>query len=109
MDAIKPALWTAACLVDEVDREDVTGFDHDGRSIAIYRTADDRYFATDALCTHEQAVLTDGLVTGFIIECPKHNGRFDFRTGKATRRPACIDLRTYAVKVEGETVFVLIE
>jgi|SRR5476651_1850372 3-phenylpropionate/trans-cinnamate dioxygenase ferredoxin subunit len=109
MTAMKPNSWIAACGVDDVGPEDVIRFDHGGRSIAIYRTADDRYFATDGLCTHEQAPLTDGLVMGCTIECPKHNGRFDFTTGKATRRPARIDLRTYAVKVEVGTVFVLIE
>ena len=105
----KPDQWTAACGVEDVGCEDVIRFDHEGRCLAIYRTADDRYFATDGLCTHEQAPLTDGLVSGSIIECPKHNGRFDFTTGKAKRRPACIDLNTYAVKVDGGTVFVLIE
>jgi 3-phenylpropionate/trans-cinnamate dioxygenase ferredoxin component len=109
MDAIKCPQWTPACGTDEVEREDLIRFDHGGRCIAIYRTADDRYFATDGLCTHEHALLTDGLVTGCIIECPKHNGRFDFTTGKATRRPARIDLKTYAVKLEANTVFVLIE
>lgn len=105
----KPDQWTAACGVEDVGFEDVIRFDHEGRCLAIYRTADDRYFATDGLCTHEQAPLTNGLVSGSIIECPKHNGRFDFTTGKAKRRPACIDLKTYAVKVDGGTVFVLIE
>src|SRR5208282_4151623 len=100
MDAMRQTLWTAACRVDDIDAEDVTRFDHDGHCLAIYRTADDRYFATDGRCTHEQALLTEGLVAGSIIECPKHNGRFDFTTGKAKRRPACIDLKTYAVKVE---------
>jgi 3-phenylpropionate/trans-cinnamate dioxygenase ferredoxin subunit len=109
MTTIKPDAWIAACGVDDVGPEDVIRFDHGGRSIAIYRTADDRYFATDGLCTHEQALLTDGLVMGCTIECPKHNGRFDFTTGKATRRPARIDLQTYPVKVEVGTVFVLIE
>ncbi len=98
--------WTTACGAEDVGLEDVIRFDYEGRCFAIYRTADDRYFATDGLCTHEQAPLTDGLVTGSIIECPKHNGRFDFTTGKAKRRPACIDLKTYAVKVEAGTVFV---
>ena len=36
--------------------EDVVRFDHDGRIYAIYRTADDRYFATDGLCTHESSI-----------------------------------------------------
>jgi 3-phenylpropionate/trans-cinnamate dioxygenase ferredoxin component len=97
--------WIAACAADAIEREDVLRFDQGGRIFAIYRTADDRYFATDGLCTHEQADLTNGLVVGTIIECPKHNGRFDFTSGKAVRRPACIDLKTYAVRVEAGTVF----
>jgi 3-phenylpropionate/trans-cinnamate dioxygenase ferredoxin subunit len=98
--------WMAVCLEGEVAREDVLEVDGAGRNLAIYRTADGRYYATDGLCTHEQARLADGLVMGCMIECPKHNGRFDFTTGKATRRPARIDLKTYPVKVESGTVFV---
>jgi 3-phenylpropionate/trans-cinnamate dioxygenase ferredoxin subunit len=43
---------------------------------------------------------------GDIIECPKHNGRFNYKTGEAKRAPVCIDLRTYPVKVEAGTVFI---
>ncbi|MGF6233338.1 3-phenylpropionate/trans-cinnamate dioxygenase ferredoxin subunit [Inquilinus ginsengisoli] len=97
--------WIAACAADEIDEEDVIRFDHGGRSFAIYRTEDDRYFATDGLCTHEQVHLADGLVMGTIIECPKHNGRFDFTTGAAKGAPVCVALNTYPVKVEGGQVF----
>ena len=41
-----------------------------------------------------------------IIECPKHNGQFDFTSGKAKRIPACIDLKIYPVKVENDEVFI---
>ena len=75
--------WVDACAADDILPEDVIRFDHDGRTFAVYRTEDDRYFATDGLCTHEQVHLSGGLVMGTIIECPKHNGRFDFTTGKA--------------------------
>ena len=36
-----------------------------------------------------------------IIECPKHNGRFDYphRRGQGRARSAC-NLKTYPVKVE---------
>ena len=97
--------WIAACAADEIDEEDVIRFDHDGRTFAIYRTEDDRYYATDGLCTHEQVHLADGLVMGTIIECPKHNGRFDFTTGAAKGAPVCVALATYPVKVEGGQVF----
>ncbi|WP_026869572.1 MocE family 2Fe-2S type ferredoxin [Inquilinus limosus] len=98
--------WIAACGADDIDEEDVIRFDHGGRSFAIYRTEDDRYFATDGLCTHEQVHLADGLVMGTIIECPKHNGRFDFTTGAAKGAPVCIDLRTYPVRVEDGQVYI---
>jgi 3-phenylpropionate/trans-cinnamate dioxygenase ferredoxin subunit len=97
--------WIAACAADEIDEEDVIRFDHGGRTFAIYRTEDDRYFATDGLCTHEQVHLADGLVMGTIIECPKHNGRFDFTTGAAKGAPVCVALATYPVKVEAGQVF----
>ena len=94
-------MWVEVGEAGEIEAEDVIRFDHAGRTFAVYRSADDRYFATDGLCSHEQAHLADGLVIGSIIECPKHNGRFDYRTGEAKGAPACIDLQTYQVKVEG--------
>lgn len=98
--------WVDACAADEIDAEDIVRFDHDGRTFAIYRSSDDAYFATDGWCTHEKAHLADGLVMDNIIECPKHNGRFDYRTGAAKGAPVCVDLRTYPVKVEGGRVLI---
>jgi 3-phenylpropionate/trans-cinnamate dioxygenase ferredoxin component len=98
--------WLEVCSVDAINEEDVIRFDQSGRTFAIYRSPDDRYFATDGLCTHEQVHLSDGLVMGNIIECPKHNGRFDYRTGAAKGAPVCVDLKTYPVKVEAGKVFI---
>jgi 3-phenylpropionate/trans-cinnamate dioxygenase ferredoxin subunit len=97
--------WVEACATSDIEEEDVIRFDYGARTFAIYRTDDDRFFATDGLCTHEQVHLADGLVMGSIIECPKHNGRFDFRTGAAKGAPVCVNLATYPVKIEGGRVF----
>jgi 3-phenylpropionate/trans-cinnamate dioxygenase ferredoxin subunit len=97
--------WVRVCGVDDVDREDVLRFDHGGRTYAIYRSPDDVFYATDGLCTHEKVHLADGLVTDHEIECPKHNGRFDYRSGEALSAPVCVDLRTYPVRREGADVF----
>ena len=48
--------------------------------------------------------LSGGLVMDDIIECPKHNGRFNYKTGAAKGAPVCVDLKTYRVRVEGERV-----
>jgi 3-phenylpropionate/trans-cinnamate dioxygenase ferredoxin subunit len=81
-------------------------FDHDGQPFAVYRSPEGDVYAADGFCTHEHAMLADGLVTGDIIECPKHNGRFNYKTGEAKRNPPREDLRTFPVKVENGTIFV---
>jgi 3-phenylpropionate/trans-cinnamate dioxygenase ferredoxin subunit len=100
--------WIDACSVDEIDEEDVMRWDHAGRTYALYHSPDGEYFCTDGLCTHENVHLAGGLVMDYIIECPKHNGQFDYRTGEAKRAPVCVNLRTYPARVQGDRVQVQI-
>ena len=100
--------WIEACAAEDIDEEDVIRFDHAGRTFAIYRSPEDEFFATDGLCTHEQIHLSQGLVMGEIIECPKHNGRFDYRSGKALGAPVCVNLKTYPVRVEAGRVLLAV-
>lgn len=101
--------WIEAGDANDVDQEDVIRFDHGGRTFAIYRSPDDEYFATDGLCTHEKIHLADGLVIDDTIECPKHNGKFSYKTGEARGAPVCVNLRTYPVKVESGRILVEIQ
>lgn len=100
--------WISACATNDIEAEEVTRFDHGGRTFAIYHSPEDEYFATDGLCTHEKVHLADGLVLGDTIECPKHNAAFNYKTGQVLRAPACINLRVYPVKVEGGQIFIKI-
>jgi 3-phenylpropionate/trans-cinnamate dioxygenase ferredoxin subunit len=97
--------WIEACDADDIEEEDVIRFDHANQTYAIYRI-DDGYYATAGLCTHEQVHLADGLVMDNIIECPKHNGRFDIRTGAAKGAPVCVNLKTFPVRVEAGKVLI---
>ena len=81
-----------------LQNEDVLRFDHDNKTYGLYRGADDKFYATDGLCTHGNAHLADGLVTGTIIECAKHNGRFELHDGSPQRLPVCVGLKTYPVR-----------
>ena len=98
--------WVTACAADDIEAEDVIRFDHGDRTYAVYRSPDDGYYATDGLCTHGRVHLAGGLVMDTIIECPKHNGRFDYRTGEAKGAPVCVNLKTYPAKVEGGMVLI---
>ena len=77
--------WIAAGALDDVDHDDLVSISHNGRDDAIYRTEHDEYFCTDDRCTPEDALLSGGLLTGHVIECPRHNGGFDIRNGAALR------------------------
>ena len=96
----KPVIdgWIEIGPISLLKKEDVIRFDHAGKTYAIYRTAHNTFHATDGICTHSNAHLADGLVKGTLIECPKHNGRFDIRDGSPQRRPACVALKTYDVR-----------
>ena len=100
--------WIPACAADDIDNEDLIRWDHAGRTYAIYRSPDDEYFCTDGFCTHEAIHLADGLVMDYVVECPKHNGQFDYRTGEAKRAPVCKNLNTYQTRVEAGQVEILI-
>ncbi|MCX6067316.1 MAG: fatty acid desaturase [Chloroflexi bacterium] len=95
--------WLELCDSGLLQKEDVLRFDHDNLTYALYRGADNKFYVTDGLCTHGNAHLADGLVKGTIIECAKHNGRFDVRDGSPQRLPVCVGLRTYPVRESNGT------
>jgi 3-phenylpropionate/trans-cinnamate dioxygenase ferredoxin subunit len=101
--------WIEVGAVDDIDEEDVIRFDYADRTFAVYRSDKNKFYATDGYCTHEKFHLAEGLVMGNLIECPKHNGRFDYTTGTAKRTPVCVDLKTYPVKIEDDKIFIQID
>lgn len=93
--------WIEVGPLEEIEQEGVIRFDHGGKTYAVYRSPDDEVFCTDGLCTHEKVHLADGLVMDYEIECPKHGGVFDYRTGEAMRLPPCVNLRSYPARIAG--------
>ncbi len=96
--------WIYACETNELEMDDVIGLTIEDKRIAVYQIKEG-YFATDGLCSHEQADMTNGYVEGDFVECPKHNARFSIITGEALRRPACDGIKTYAVKIEKGCIY----
>jgi MocE subfamily Rieske [2Fe-2S] domain protein len=92
--------WVEICDASHLGQEDVIRFDHDHHTYAIYQTKEGSYHATAGICTHGNTHLAEGLVIGNLIECPKHNGRFNFKDGSPVRKPVCTALKTYSVKCE---------
>ena len=63
-------------------------------------------YAVDGDCTHTGGPLDEGELEGCVLTCPVHLARFDVRTGAVVRGPAREYLQTYAVRVEGDNIYV---
>ncbi|MET4161711.1 naphthalene 1,2-dioxygenase system ferredoxin subunit [Marinobacterium sp. MBR-111] len=99
--------WIKVTALDDIPDDDVIGVSVEGRQIALYKY-EGEVFATDNVCTHGQALLSDGFLEDGEIECPLHQGRFCIKSGKAMCDPLTEDVRTYDTRIDGEEVLLLI-
>ncbi len=77
----------------------------DGAEVLLANVGGEIYAISD-ICSHAEAWLDTGWLHGasLEVECPLHEGRFDLRTGEATRDPATDPIRSYNVRVEGSDI-----
>lgn len=108
LPAISEGRWMFVASSDEVQEGIPFAIEIEGYSMVLCRVAGDEYYATDNLCTHGNALLSEGWLEDCVIECPLHAGQFDVRTGKALCAPVEQDLRIYPVEVRRNEVFVLL-
>jgi nitrite reductase/ring-hydroxylating ferredoxin subunit len=98
--------WVRVAGVTDVAEGQVHGVRVGSREIALYHLPGGDFRATDNICTHEYAQLSDGWLENGCIECPLHAARFDIRTGKALCAPAETDLQVFELKVDGADLLV---
>jgi naphthalene 1,2-dioxygenase system ferredoxin subunit len=89
----------AVAAVADVPPGSMLRVEVDGRAIVVYNV-DGAFYATDDLCTHRRARLSDGFLEGRTVQCPLHFGRFDVVTGQPLNPPCTLALATYAVTRE---------
>ena len=100
--------WVRAARRGDLGEGDVLGVSLAGREIALY-VIDGEVYATDDVCTHAYAKLSDGFLDRDEIECPLHAGRFDVKTGTAVAPPCTEDLKTYPVRLAGDEIQVKLD
>ena len=97
--------WIDAAARADVPEGDVMAVQLGGKEIALYEV-EGKVYATDNICSHEYALLSEGWMEKGCIECPLHAAQFDIKTGKALSAPADTDLRVYEIKAEGADLLV---
>lgn len=106
-----------------------------GREIVVCNSGG-RYYAVDRRCGHMSGPLEMGALDGTIITCPMHHVQFDITNGQALNQPvpehideplparwarymghfgmlmqhtSVCNIRTFRVKVDGDTIHVELE
>ncbi len=100
-------VWHAVCATADLAAGAMVAIEIGELQIAIYNVAGE-FFATDNVCSHEYALLTDGLLEYDMVECRLHGACFDVKTGKAQCEPAETDLRVYPTRLTGDRVEVCV-
>ena len=87
-------------LFDTLVEGKPVAIDVDGTPVCVVKVADEVFAVADT-CSHAEASLAEGEVTGSKIECWLHGAEFDLKTGKALTPPATEALKTFNVKRNG--------
>jgi naphthalene 1,2-dioxygenase system ferredoxin subunit len=95
--------WITVAKSDALEPGSVIGVKAGDLDVALY-SIDGQIYATDNICTHAHAHLSDGWLEDDIIECPLHGGRFEVKSGKGLGAPITCDVKTFPVRIEGEEI-----
>ncbi len=77
------------------------------RRIAVFNV-EGRFYGIESDCKHMKASLKNGKVQNEIVTCPWHHWQYDLKTGQCLTSDK-FKLKTYAVEVEGDEIFIILD
>lgn len=89
----------ALCSRSDVEPGKVIRIEKDGLVLAVFNL-DGEFHVTDDACTHGPGSLSEGCITGEVVECDFHNGAFNIRTGEVVAPPCMVPIKTYRTIVD---------
>jgi 3-phenylpropionate/trans-cinnamate dioxygenase ferredoxin subunit len=98
-------MFVNVAKVDKLTRGTAKLIRVEGLSIALFN-ADGAFYALQDPCPFDGASLSDGWVTGSIVECRGDRARFFLPTGECLRHLKGKNIRSFRVSADKEHVFV---
>ena len=99
--------FTPVAKLSEIPDQTAKCVEVGGKRIALCNLGGTVYAINDT-CTHAEASLSEGEVSGDEIICPLHAATFNIRTGEVTGPPAADDLATYQVRINGDDIEIMV-
>ena len=95
--------FKAVGSANDVGEGSMKAFDVGDTKVAV-ASVDGNLYAFDNVCTHQHCPLAKGDLEGAVVTCPCHGSQFDVTTGAVLRGPAEDAVKSYPVRVEGNTI-----
>ena len=92
--------WIDLAPLDAVPRRGARCVKAPGGRIAVFRTEDDRIFATEDKCPHAGGPLSQGIVHGRSVTCPLHSWKVRLEDGRRAIEDDGIAQRLAALKAD---------
>ncbi len=93
--------WAAIGRLDDIPRRGARCVNSPLGRIAVFRTMDDKVYATEDRCPHKGGPLSQGIVHGGSVTCPLHSQVIALDTG-LVQGPDEGRVRTFPVRVDAE-------
>jgi toluene monooxygenase system ferredoxin subunit len=98
-------VYTRVCTAADIEAGEMAAFLVEGWEVLVLRDQHGALHAFDGTCPHEDFPLVYGDFDGVVLTCANHLWSFDATTGQGINPPSC-RLAKYAVKVEGNDIYV---
>lgn len=95
--------WIDVAPAADLPPGTVRTVDANGVAIAVFNVAGN-YYAIEDCCSHEAETLSNGLVEGLEVICPRHQARFSLVNGAALSPPAYEPVASFPVRIEDGVV-----
>lgn len=97
--------WVRICNAEDLGDGHTYRFESGNLKILLANIGGSVY-ATDLICTHAEADLSNGFLGNGGIRCPLHLSVFDLESGAPRNLPAEEPLSTYNVKINDGIIYV---
>ncbi|MEE8132545.1 MAG: Rieske 2Fe-2S domain-containing protein [Nitrososphaerales archaeon] len=97
--------WVKVGSRESVSAGKAKEFMVNGKRIAVFNV-NDKYYATEALCRHQDGPLAAGTLTGEIVECPWHFWHYNVKTGELLDYLKGVKLTTYSTEVRDNDIYI---
>ena len=95
--------WREVMAIADIDDGQVKRVDCGVRSVFVYREGE-HYRVYDSHCPHQVTNIPHLALEGMTLTCPKHNWKFDIRSGECIEK-GTHPLKAFETKVEGGRLY----